>query len=92
MISKFKIVWVDSGRDPKCPPNPKFPFGMDVDISNKQEATCSTPLAYPTKRCGYYRIECLACGMSVVVTTAGRVDDPRSIKVACKRPEKGKVQ
>lgn len=67
------------------PPNPAFPEGMDVDLSQGSAATCSTNLPYPAKRCGFYVVTCEMCGLRVVVTTAGRPDDPRSLKVACKK-------
>jgi hypothetical protein len=41
-------------------------------------------LPYPAKRIGHYRIECELCGLRVACTTAGRPDDPRSIRIACK--------
>ena len=31
-----------------------------------------------------YLVECTICGMSVVLTTAGRPDDPKSIRMPCK--------
>lgn len=79
----FKIKWIDSGHDPVCAPNPAFPNGITLDLSNGAKKTCRTALPYPAKRCGHYVIECPTCGLDVVVTTAGRPDDPRSVKLAC---------
>jgi hypothetical protein len=80
----LKVKWVDSGAEPKNPPNPQFPDGVDLDISKGAFKTCSTRLPYPAKRIGYFMLTCDSCGMKGLISTAGRVDDPRSIKVACK--------
>jgi hypothetical protein len=76
--------WHDAGRIPRAAPDPRFPNGLDVDLSCGATRTCSTLLPYPAKRIGMYSIECLRCGLTAAVTTAGRPDDPRSVKVACK--------
>jgi hypothetical protein len=80
----LKVEWIDSGLEPKIPPNPDFPRGVDLDLSAGAAKTCSVALPYPADRLGYFVIRCDVCGMSGMVTTAGRADDPRSIKVACK--------
>lgn len=81
----FVIKWRDAGKEPRVAPNPDFPTGIDLDLSAGATQTCSTPLPYPAKRIGLYDVECRICGLRVACTTAGRSDDPRSIKVACKR-------
>jgi hypothetical protein len=83
-MSQLKVTWVDSGFWPNNEPDPSYPKGIDLDISRGNIKTCSTPLPYPAKRCGHFVIECASCGLRVAATTAGRVDDPRSIKVACR--------
>jgi hypothetical protein len=77
------IKWIDLGREPQAKPNPAFPDGIDLDLSKGQKS-CETRLPYPAKRCGYYILECDTCHMRAVVTTAGRPDDPCSVKLACK--------
>jgi hypothetical protein len=79
----LKAKWIDSGREPKCAPDPAFPDGKDVDASNGERLTCSIDLQHPTPRCGYYVVECDTCDFVVVVTTAGRPDDPRSVMLPC---------
>lgn len=79
-----EIKWFDQGRDPKVAPNPAYPDGKDIDISVGAKTTCTVTLDHPTKRCGFYAITCNGCGLSVAVTTAGRPDDPRSVRMACK--------
>lgn len=80
---QFKINWRDSKREPQCPPNPAFPNGIDIDMSRGTETTCTAALPYPAKRCGIYVVECTLCGMRLGCTTAGRPDDPRSVKLPC---------
>jgi hypothetical protein len=82
--STFQITWHDSGVEPKVAPNPDYPTGADVDGSFGATPTCSTPLPYPARRCGFYRVFCRDCGTTVRVTTAGRHDDPRSLTLACR--------
>lgn len=83
------VTWHDAGRDPQNPPNPAYPNGIDLDCSAGAQATCTEPLPYPAKRCGQYLVACATCGQRIVVTTAGRTDDPRSVKIACKLVKPG---
>ena len=83
MEQALTVEWIDGKREPQCAPNPSYPMGKDVDVSAGAEKTCKVALPYPAKRCGTYVVRCKLCGLSVGVTTAGRVDDPRSLKVAC---------
>ena len=80
----MKITWYDHERLATEPANPTYPDGVDLDISGRARRSCGIDLPYPASRCGYYLIECEQCGGKVVVTTAGRADDPRSIRFACK--------
>lgn len=74
-------------REPQCAPDPRYPTGKDLDASRGEPDTCTTALPYPAKRCGIYVIRCVACSFSVGVTTAGRPDDPRSVKIPCLKPK-----
>ena len=78
------VQWVDGGREPRNKPDPAYPHGVDIDISKGAEKTCQRPLPYPARRCGYFVVACDACHQNACITTAGRADDPRSIKMACK--------
>jgi hypothetical protein len=80
----FIITWNDHGREPTGDPDPRFPHGMDADLSRGASRTCAADLPYPARRCGFYSILCRRCSYSAIVTTAGRADDPRSIKLRCK--------
>ena len=77
------VIWVDSGRKPQCAPNPKFPDGIDIDLSVEGAPACFTTLPYPAPRCGVFTVTCSICGQRVIVTTAGRSDDPRALRMAC---------
>lgn len=83
MNGNLKVEWIDRGFEPTGAPDPKFPNGVDLDLSKDQARACRTDLPYPAKRCGYFLLTCDACGFSGLITTAGRPDDPRSIKIAC---------
>ena len=80
----MSVEWIDHERDPQCQPNPAYPDGIDLDCSNGAAKTCTVDLPYPAKRCGVYVVKCERCGLTVAATTAGRPDDPRSIKMPCK--------
>lgn len=79
------IQWIDHQKEPRCPPDPNYPTGIDVDVAGDAERWCFTEVPYPARRCGMYVIDCQECGLCIGVTTAGRPDDPRSVKMACKK-------
>lgn len=80
---QFKVEWVDGKREPQCVPDLRFPNGVDLDCSQGKSG-CRVDLPYPAKRCGHYNVECLQCGTNAIITTAGRIDDPRSVIIPCK--------
>lgn len=84
-MAQFEIEWTDYGREPQSKPNPAFPKGINLDTSMGAANTCLIDLPYPARRWGNYHITCKSCGLTAMVTTAGRYDDPRSLKVACNR-------
>lgn len=89
MEQKMRVNWIDGKRAPSCPPNQAFPDGIDVDVSNGAKVSCLAALPYPARRIGQYVIKCTECGATVACTTAGRPDDPRSIRIACQtKPRK----
>jgi hypothetical protein len=80
-----RIEWIDRGLEPKNPPDKNFPDGVDLDLRTAEgAASCGVKLTYPAPRCGYFLIVCEDCGMHLTVTTAGRPDDPRSVRFTCK--------
>lgn len=84
----IEVVFLDSGREPKEKPDPLFPKGRHIDMSGETlaiEAKCTHNLPYPAPRCGFYNVECKDCGLRVMISVAGRTDDPRTLTTACKR-------
>ena len=79
-----RIQWIDGRRNPKVKPNPDYPNGIDLDMSKGKDPTCFIELPYPAKRIGHYIVSCEDCGLQILITTAGRPDDPRSVKLACR--------
>ena len=84
LLKPFDIQWFDAGREPECAPNPLYPEGIDLDPVVNATKKCTASLPYPAERCGYYVITCNTCGVIQACTTAGRPDDPRSMRMACK--------
>ena len=80
---RFEVEWVDGKRWPQCQPDPRYPEGIDIDSSDGSSASCMTPLPYPAPRVGKYVLHCMLCGQRVLITVAGRPDDPRSCRLAC---------
>lgn len=82
--SYMDIKWHDAGVEPQCEPNPDYPSGIDLDMTRGESVFCNVTLPYPAKRCGIYYVDCSLCGIRVACTTAGRPDDPRSVRIPCK--------
>lgn len=80
----MKFEFLGSGREPRCPPDPAFLKGKDIDASGGAALTCSVDIPYPAPRCGVMVVRCEKCRLRVGLTVAGRPDDPRSIKLACR--------
>lgn len=84
MKSSIAVKWIDRGREPTQEPDPDYPSGKDVDLSQGSRLACYSKLPYPAQRCGYFVVECNVCHYKAIITTAGRSDDPRSVKLPCK--------
>ena len=78
----WDVTWVDYQQEARSPATRTH--GIDVDISGDAPVACESQLPYPAKRCGAYSIVCRACRKTCIVSTAGRTDDPRSLKMACR--------
>lgn len=77
------VTFRKSGRGKaQCEPNPLYPDGIDVN-TDQPEPLCLVKLPYPAPECGYWFIKCATCGFTAAITAAGRVDDPRSVKLPC---------
>jgi hypothetical protein len=85
-MEQFNVEWFDHGREPQCQADPAYPCGIDVVVPDRRAGnSCTVELPYPARRCGFYNVTCTVCGMKVLVTTAGRADDPRSVTLPCER-------
>lgn len=83
--NQFDLKWIDEQREPVCTPDPNYPNGKDIDASKGSKNVCKVTLPYPARRCGKYLVKCNKCKQLVIVTTAGRVDDPKSVSLACEK-------
>ncbi len=85
MMPKYdlRVEWIDRHREPECASDPNLPDGVHIDLSEGAQS-CWCELPYPAPRCGMFFVECARCGTNAVITTAGRPDDPRSIKLRCR--------
>jgi hypothetical protein len=83
MSDQFVIDWMDRNREPQNAPDPDYPDGIDLDIARGRIPSCVCKLPYPAARCGLFYIECHVCGTNIIITTAGRPDDPRSVRLPC---------
>jgi hypothetical protein len=83
-VSNLKVYFLSGKRQARCPSDPAYPHGMDVDLSDGAMSTCAGNLPYPAECCGMLMVRCAKCGANAAITTAGRVDDPRTVKLACK--------
>jgi hypothetical protein len=81
---RFLIDWVDQHRESRYPPDPSFRNGVAIDVALDAAQACRVQLAYPAERCGIWVITCRVCGYSVALGTAGRADDPVSVRVPCR--------
>jgi hypothetical protein len=80
------IEFKPSGRGKaKCPPDPNYPHGIEIDAAPPGTPTCIVTLPYPAPECGHWVVRCDECLMSIAITAAGRVDDPIRVRVPCRR-------
>jgi len=84
MNHQLDVEWIDGGREPQCAADPNYPNGVVIDITKGGTPFCETALSpYPTPRCGWFFVRCRGCGQTALITTAGRVDDPRRVRLPC---------
>jgi hypothetical protein len=84
------IVFVPSGRGKaQCPPDPKYPEGCAIILARPGESSCTMLLQYPAPECGMWHAECARCPLSVMITAAGRPDDPLAVTVTCLASKSG---
>jgi hypothetical protein len=81
---RFLADWVDQHRVSTYPADPSFPIGTAIDVALDAMKACRLELPCPAARCGLWVITCRVCHYSIALATAGRADDPRSVRVPCK--------
>ena len=79
----LKIRFQTLHRQARCAPDPAYPEGIDVDNTEGQLPSCYTKLPYPAECCGIFLVTCEVCHKRYAITTAGRPDDPRSLRILC---------
>lgn len=80
---KHSIEFVASGRGKaQCAPDPAYPHGKPIDMAGNRPS-CEVTLPYPAPECGRFEVKCQTCGLTVLITAAGRPDDPTTIRIPC---------
>ena len=82
--STFKVEWFDLGREALFPPDPLIPDGLDLDLTFGRKG-CVAALPYPARGSGIHYAECTVCGANILIAATGRADDPKTIKMPCRR-------
>jgi len=83
LSKQFIVKFIPSGRGKaQCEPDPNYPNGIELDLA-RGLPSCNIKLQYPAPECGTFIVKCLACGLNIGVTAAGRVDDPTKVNIPC---------
>ena len=81
-----RLQWLSKGKPPQCESSPGYPDGVELDgAAGLPGPACKWALPYPAPSIGVHVVGCVTCGKTVACTAAGRPDDPRTIRFACKR-------
>lgn len=73
-----------SGRGKaQCDSDPAYPNGIAVSYAKPGQLSCLVKLPYPAPECGMWMVGCDDCSLAVMITAAGRPDDPISVNMAC---------
>lgn len=84
MTSQPVIEFIKSGRGKaQCPSDPDYPNGLAIPKPIGSGACCKVALPYPAPECGMWRVQCRDCKALVLITAAGRADDPVSFYLPC---------
>ena len=83
-MDPIEKTFIASGRGKaQCASDPDYPNGKDIDCTGGRQPSCKVDLPYPAPECGHFLVTCEACQLRVVITAAGRPDDPKSITIPC---------
>jgi hypothetical protein len=81
---RFSVDWIDGGRGAGYPADPSYPNGVGIDVAMDAPRACRVELPWPANGVGLWVVVCGACGYAVALGTAGRSDDPRTVRVPCR--------
>lgn len=84
-MGEITITWLSRNRKAQVPPNPNYPDGIDIDSGRRP--ACRVELPYPAECVGLHYVACNDCKSNMMITAAGRPDDPKSVMLPCKQPE-----
>lgn len=73
-----------TGRAPTQPADPTFPDGMWINATKPGARACAMDLEHPAPSVGHWLVSCDICGLTTVISAAGRADDPSGVTLACK--------
>ena len=83
-MEQVEISFLSTGRIATCKPNPDYPNGCDIDVTDGKGGVW-VEIPYPAPCCGTWIVG--GGGLArVAVTAAGRPDDPRRVKIPYKEP------
>jgi len=81
---QHQVNFIPSGRGKaQCAPDPNYPNGKAVRAPEGVFPVCKVTLPYPAPECGFFAVACTVCKTGVVITAAGRPDDPVSVEIPC---------
>lgn len=88
-MKSHDVKFVRSGRGKaQCAPDPAYPKGKAVRMPGIEALPhCVVEVPYPAPECGWFLVTCSDCPVRLVITAAGRPDDPVSVTVPCEIPE-----
>jgi hypothetical protein len=81
---RFLVDWIDQHRESPYPSDPAYPNGSAIDVALDAPRACRVELPCPAARRGTWVVICRECGFAIALATAGRADDPRSVRVPCR--------
>lgn len=91
LCGAFSVSWSAREREEngikrtwaKYPPTPGFENGGDLDFAKDGASWCVTALSVWPGRLGTLHVRCQHCDVTVDLTTAGRADDPKLVRLPC---------
>lgn len=82
--SRFAIDWSDGHRETRYPADATYLNGCAIDVALDAPRACRVQLPYPAKGCGHWVVICRVCDYAIALGTAGRRDDPSSVRIPCR--------